>query len=209
MSATQDLFNQVVDGLWSALDRTRSQAAGVLEGLGPEPGFGGTVLDGRLRQTLSPAAIAAGDPAVAAIIQGLTALLPNPGADGVPVSLHGFDPGDGQPRGLALVFRTPAPGTTIVAALTGAGAANIAFELAAVGSGTIGPTTLSLAAGWSLDVGGNVAGGGRLEFPRGGPAQVLDGAAPISITLTLRHAGDQTVLGPDEGPHVSVSGAAT
>ena len=202
----QTLFNDLAAGLWSVLERYRAQAAGVLAALGPEPGFGGTVLDGRLLGKLRADAVAPGDPAVAALVKGLLALLPDPGAAGVSVALHGFDPGAGQPRGLALVFVTPPPAATVVAALTGAGPTGLAFEIAAVGAGAFGPATLNLLGNWSLQAGGNVGGGGRLQFPRGGPAQVLDGLPAISLNLTLQRnaAGGPVVLGPADGPHVSV-----
>src|SRR5437867_629027 len=106
-SVAQKFFDDVAAGLWSVLERYRTEAAGVVAGLGPEPGFGGTVLDGRLLGAIRPDAIAAGDLAVSALVHGVAALLPNPGAGGLPVTLHGFDPGAGQPRGLAVVCTTP------------------------------------------------------------------------------------------------------
>jgi hypothetical protein len=208
-SASQQLFNDITSGLWSVLERYRAQAAGVLAGLAPEPGFGGTVLDQRLLKAIKPDDVAAGDPGVASLIHGLHQILPDPGA-GPPVTLHGFDPGAGQPRGLAAVLVTPAPAATFVAALTGAGASGLAFEFAAVGAGAFGPATLNLSNSWSLDISGSAGGGGRLQFPRGGTPSVLDGLAPISVTLTLRHAagGGTIAIGPDNGPQVTLASVA-
>jgi hypothetical protein len=55
------LVDQIAAGLRSVLERYRSQAAAVLTGLGPEPGFAGTVLDRRLLHARQPDDIAAGD----------------------------------------------------------------------------------------------------------------------------------------------------
>ena len=175
-SAGQDLLREVTAALWDLLDRCRAQAAAVLAGLGPEPGLAGTVLDGRLLQVFRPEDIAAADPGVSTLLAAFDALLP-PGIMG-DVTLHGFDPGDGQRRGLALAAVTPPPAVTVVAALTGAGS-GLAFEIAAVGAGTFGPLSLDLLQGWSIGLTGDVAGGARLEFPRGPPPTVLDAGAPL------------------------------
>lgn len=73
-TAGQQLFTDATTGLWSVLERYRSQAAAVLAALGPEAGFGGTVLDGHLLQALRPDDVVAGDPGVAALIHGLSTL---------------------------------------------------------------------------------------------------------------------------------------
>jgi|SRR5579871_2261085 len=202
----QQIFSDITAGLWSVLERYRTQAGGVLAGLIPEPGFTGTVLDQRLLQAVRATDIAAGDPGVAALIHGLNQVLQDSGTE-PPVTLHGFDPGGGQPRGLAVVFSTSAPAVTFAIALTGAGPTGLAFEFDAVGSGVFGPTTLPLANSWSLVFSGNVGGGGRLQFPRGGTPSVLDGLAPLSVTLTLQHSasGGNIVLGPNSGPNVSLA----
>jgi hypothetical protein len=206
-TAGQDLLAQVTDAVWSLLERYRSAAAGVLAGLGPEPGLGGTVLDGRLLQAIRPDAIASGDPAVAVLISAVKSLVPNPDVPNLPVTLHGFDPGGGQPRGVALVVVTPAPPTTIVAALTGAGPTGLAMEIAAIGAGPFGPVHLSLLGDWSIDVSGDTAGGGRLQFARNGPPQVLDAAAPIKVKWSVTRGGVAlpSVVGPADGPHLLLS----
>jgi hypothetical protein len=209
LGASQQLFNDITTGLWDVLERYRTQAAGVLASLAPESGFGGTVLDQRLLKAIKPDDVAAGDPGVTTLVHGLHQILADP-ATGPPVTLHGFDPGSGQPRGLAAVMVTPAPAVTFVAALTGAGPTGLAFEFAVVGSGAFGPATLTLSNSWSLDISGSAGGGGRLQFPRGGTASVLDGLAPISVTLTLRHApsGGTIAVGPDQGPQVTFASIA-
>ena len=206
----QQLFQMVTSTLWDLLDRCRSQAASVLSGLATEPGFSGTVLDGRLLAALRPDAITGSDPGVSALLGALQALLPDPSTAGVPVSLHGFDPGSGQPRGLALVASTPSPAITAVAALTGAGPTGLAFEIAAVGSGTFGPVQLTLLGDWSLQIAGDVGGGARLQFPRGGTPQVLDAGAAISVTWTFGRSGaaQPLVLGPDSGPKLALPSVA-
>jgi hypothetical protein len=203
-TAGQQLFDQIAAGLWSVLERYRSQAAAVLAGLGPEPGFAGTVLDGHLLQVLRPDDIAAGDAGVAALIHGFLQVLPAAG-ESPNATLHGFDPGAGQPRGLALVIVVPAPSATFVVALTGAGPTGLALEISSTGAVALGPATLPLGDGWSLVLTGNAGGGGRLQFPRAGTASVLDGQTPVSITLTLQYAGTPIELGPDAGPHVTLS----
>jgi hypothetical protein len=45
-------------------------------------------------------AITSADAAASALLSALKTLIPDPNAAGIPVTLHGFDPGDGQPRGL-------------------------------------------------------------------------------------------------------------
>ena len=209
-SVAQDLFTLVSNGLWDLLDRYRTQATAVLSQLQPEPGLAGTPLDGRLLQALRPDQIAGADPGVTALINGLKALLPSdPNLPHVPVQLHGFDPGGGQPRGLALAFVVPgAPALTVVTALTGAGAQGIAFEIGAAGrTGKIDPTVLHLLDGWSVTVQGDAGAGGRLEFPRRGSAQVLGVDAPVSLTWTLQCApgADRFLLGPADGPHIELS----
>ena len=206
-TAGQQLFDSIVAGLWSVVERYRQQAAATLAALTPAPGFDGTLLNNRLLGVLKPDDIAAGDDAVANLIQGLLRVLPAP-APGAAVSLHGFDPGNGQPRGLALAVDIPAPAATFVAALTGDGPTGIAIEFTAVGALALGPATLALADGWSLVVSGNANGGGRLLFPRGGAVPLPDAQAPLAVTLTLRYSGDPIDLGPAEGPHVSLSGFA-
>jgi hypothetical protein len=205
LGAEQNLFNSVTDGLWGVLERLRTQAGGVLAGLSAAPGFGGTVLDQRLLQSLDPNSIVAGDAGVSALLHGLQQILPSL-ASGL-VTLHGFDPGNGQPRGLAVLF-APAPAITFVAALTGDGPTGLAFELAVVGAGAFGPATLSLQNAWSVALSGEAGGGGRLRFPRGGAPTVLDGLTPISVTLSLQHAvsGSPLTVGPSDGPHVTIAG---
>ncbi len=207
MSAEQDLYNSVTDGLWSVVDRLRSQAAATLADLTPEPGFTGTPLDQRLLTAFDPSAIAAADAGVSTLLNGLKKILP-PISGGPPVTLHGFDPGNGQPRSVAAVFVTSAPALTFVAAITGDGPQGLAFELALVGAGAFGPVTLPLQNSWSLALSGNANGGGRLQFPRGGTPNVLDGVASISVTLSLQHAASagNLTIGPSDGPHVSVAG---
>ena len=203
-SAGQELLREVTTALWDLLDRCRTQAAGVLAGLGPDLSVAGTILDGRLLEAFSPDAIAAADPAVTILVAAFKALLPA-GLAG-PVSLHGFDPGDGQPRGLALVTIPPGPAVTVVAAITGAGPTGIAFEIAAVGAGAFGPVPLDLLGGWSIDLSGDAGGGARLEFPRGGPPSVIDAGVPVTITWALKRDDDvqPTLVGPAEGPHLSL-----
>jgi hypothetical protein len=139
------------------LGRCRTQAAGVLAGLSPEPGLAGTVLDGRLLEAFRPDSIAPADPGVSRLVAAFQALLP----EGVPgaVALHGFGPGDGQPRGLALMVLARAPAVTVIAALTGAGPMGLAFEIAAVGAGAFGPIALDLLGGWSLELSGDTGDG--------------------------------------------------
>ena len=205
----QQLFQVVSSALWDLLNNCRSAAQSALAGLGPAPGFTGTVLDGRLLETLQPSAITSSDPAVSALVSVLQMLLPETGA-GSPVSLNGFDPGNGQPRGLALVLATPAPSVTAVAALTGAGPQGLAFEIAAVGSGTFGPVSLNLLDSWSIQVSGDVAGGGRLQLPRGGTPQVLDAGAAVSVDWELQYSnsGQPITLGPDAGPNLKLASVA-
>ena len=197
----QELFNQITAGLWSVLERYRSQAAGAIAGLAAEPGVAGTPLDGLL-QELRPDDIAAGDPGVSALINGLLQVLPAAGPGAV-ATLHGFDPGGGQPRGLALVVVTPNPSVTFVAAITGAGPTQLAFEFMVAGAGAFGPTSLGLADGWSLTISGS--GGGRIQFPRGGPASVLEAEPPLSVQLLLAYSGSPIELGSDAGPHVTLT----
>lgn len=207
-TAAQQLFQTVSSALWDLLNNCRSAAESTLAGLGPAPGFAGTVLDGRLLDPLQPSDIASSDPAVSALVGALQALLPAAGA-GSPVTLNGYDPGGGQPRGLALVVTTPTPSVTAVAALTSAGPQGLAFEIAAVGSGTFGPVSLSLLDNWSIQISGDVAGGGRLQIPRGGAAQVLDAGAAVRVQWELQYSnsGQPIILGPDNGPNLSLPSA--
>ena len=191
--------------MWSLLERYRSAAAGLLAGLPPEPGLSGTVLDGRLLQAFRPDAFDSGDLAVSVLISAIKAVVQNPDTPDIPVTLHGFDPGGGQPRGVALVVVTPK--TTIVAALTGAGPTGLAVEIAAIGAGAFAPTKLRLFGDWSLTIGGDVGGGGRLQFARGGAPQVLDAAAPISVKWAVERSNPAlpTIVGPQDGPHLVLS----
>jgi hypothetical protein len=132
-------------------------------------------------------------------------VLPDINTQGVAVTLHGFDPGGGQPRSLAAVASIPAPAVTVVAALTAAGAQGIAFEIDAVGAGAFGPVTLDLIDNWTLAISGDVGGGGRLQLPRGGPAQVLDPGGAVQVTWTVQRSGTTTTFGPDSGPNLTMS----
>jgi hypothetical protein len=209
-TAGQDLFAKVAGALWDLLAQCRSDAAVVLAALGPEPAVAGTALEGRLLAQFRPDAVASNDAAASALIGVLKSLLPNPDAVDAPVSLHGYDPGGGQPRGLALVFVSPPPAATLVVGLTGDGPGGVALELAAVGAGAFGPATLGLTAEWSVDLSGDVGAGGRLLWPRGGAPQVVGAGATASVTWTLRRAagGQALVIGPDAGPHLALSDIA-
>ena len=211
----QQIFASISSGFASVLDRTRTQAASALNALAPQPGLTGTILDGKLLAELKLSDIAPSDPGVTALLDGLKQILPPAGSNAA-CSLHGFDPGGGQPRGLAVAMTTSAPVVTFVAAMTADGPAGLAFQLAAVvGAGTFGPATLPLINGWSIVLSGDVGGGGRLEFPFGAPPLVLDGLAPISVSISLQHAssGSPIVLGPTDGAQVTIAtvsvGAAT
>jgi hypothetical protein len=202
----QQIFASISSGLASVLNRARTQAASALNALAPEPGFTGSVLDGRLLAEFDPSAIVPSDAGVTALLSGLEKILPSTGSNAA-CSLHGYDPGNGQPRGLALAMTTTAPAVTFVAGLTGAGPAGLAFELAAVGTGAFGPTTLPLLGGWSIVLSGDAGGGGRLEFPFGASPQVLDGLSPISISISLQHASSDSpiVLGPADSATVTIA----
>src|SRR6476646_6035787 len=121
-TAGQNLFQIASNALWDMLSRMRSDAAAALAGLSVEPGFDGPPLSGRLLTALKPNAITSADPAVSVFINALQSILPDINTPDVAVALHGFDPGGGQPRSLAVVVTTPAPVVTVVAALTAAGA---------------------------------------------------------------------------------------
>lgn len=198
----QQLFQTVANALWDVLKELRQDASGALAGLTPEPGFEGTPLDGRLLQAINPGQISSADPAASVLLNALKSVLPDINTGNVPVSLHGFDPGGGAPRGLAIVVITPAPAVTAVAALTGAGAQGLAFEIAAVGGGAFGPVTLSLLDNWALLISGNVGGGARLQLPRGGPPQVLDPGGAIDVKWALQRSGSPTTFGPATGPNI-------
>ncbi len=186
------------------LTRMRSDAASALASLGVEPGFDGPPLSGRLLTALQPNAITSADPAVSVFINALQSILPDINTPNVAVTLHGFDPGGGQARSLAIVVTTPAPVVTVVAALTSAGAQGIAFEIAAVGAGTFGPATLNLLNSWILSISGDVGGGARLQLPRGGPAQVLDAGGPVHAKWSVQRSGTTTTFGPDGGPNLKM-----
>jgi len=194
-----DLYNLVADQLWSLLDRWRTQAQAALAALAPDATVAGTLLDGRLLQTVRLADSAGGDPVLAVLTSALSQVLSE--ADGSPVGIQGFDPGGGAPRGLALVLRDG--GNVAVAALTGAGPRGLAFEIAALGAGGWGPVTLALQNGWSVDV--SAQAGARLQLPRGAAPSLMDGGAPAELDGTLRHAGQPMRLGPDAGPHLDIS----
>jgi uncharacterized protein DUF6603 len=198
------LFSQVSGALWDLLNQCRSDASTILAAQGPDANFAGTTLDGRLLTAIDPNAISSQDAATTALLNALKKLLPNQGQ----VSLHGFDPGDGQVRGLALVFALPGNPVTVVAALTGAGPSGIAFEIAALGTGAFGPATINLMDGWSIDLSGDVQDGARLQFPRGASIQILDPGKPVKADWTL-HGSASTdnpmVIGPADGPHLEPS----
>ena len=200
----QQIFASISSGLAGVLNRTRTQAASTLNALAPQPGFTGTILDGKLLTELKPSDIAPSDAGVTSLLNGLKQILP-PAGSGATFSLHGFDPGGGQPRGLAIAMTIAAPAVTVVAAMTGDGPAGLAFQLAAVGAGTFGPSTLSLINGWTVGLSGDVGGGGRLEFPFGASPQVLDALAPVSVSISLQHTSSPIVLGPVDGAQVTVS----
>ena len=184
---------------------TAQQAATCAHGSSLEPRarlHGARLASGPVLQALAPDAIAAGDPGVAALIHGLLQVLPTAAA-GLTASLHGFDPGAGQPRGFALVLAPAAPSATFVAAITGDGPTGLALELALTGAAQLGPATLPLAGSWSVTVSGTA--GGRLRFARGGTATVLDGQPPLTVQLTLSYSGAPIELGVDAGPHVTLT----
>ena len=202
--AGQQLFQTASDALWDMLARLRSDAAAVLAGLAPQPGFDGPPLSGRLLTALRPDTIVSADPAVSVFLNALQSVLPDINVPDVAVTLHGFDPGGGQPRSLALVVTIPAPAVTVVAALTSAGPQGVAFEIDAVGAGAFGPLTLDLIDNWALLISGNVGGGARLQFPRGGPPQVLDPGAAVQVMWSVQRSGVTTTFGPDSGPNLKM-----
>jgi hypothetical protein len=199
-AAGQDLFDQIADGLWSVLEKYRSQGVAKLAVLKAEPGvLQGSPLDGLL-ESLRADDIASGDAGVQALIRGIQSVLPEAGpADAV--TLHGFDPGQGHPRGLALLVKTPAPTASFMAAMTDDGARGIAIRLAATGL-TAAPVTVSLAQGWALAISGAVNAAGSLVFPQGGPAAALNGG--LNVQLSLQYSGEPIELGSSTGPHVTL-----
>jgi hypothetical protein len=200
----QQLFQTVANALWDVLSQLRQDAASTLNSLTAQPGFEGTALDGRLLQAINPSQITSADPAVSVLLNALKTILPDINSGNVPVTLHGFDPGGGAPRGPAILVTAPASTITAVAALTGAGAQGLAFEIAAVGAGAFGPVTLNLLDNWAFVISGNVGGGSRLQLPRGGPPQVLDPGGAVDVKWALQRSGAPTTFGPDSGPNVVV-----
>jgi hypothetical protein len=209
-TAGQDLFTTATSALWDLLDQCRSDAAAALAALGPEPSVAGSALDGLLLAAIGPDAIVSGDVAVQALLKALGKILPDGGIGDVPVTLHGYDPGGGQPRGLALMFAPPAPSPKIVAALTGDGPRGIAIETAGVGGGVFGPASIELGAGWSLTIGGDAGAGGRLRWPRADAPQVIGAGAPVQVAWALQRSGaaGTILIGPEEGPHLELSDTA-
>lgn len=207
-TAGRDLLDVVVAGAWNVLERYRSELAGVLSELGPDSAFAGTTLEGRVLEAIAPDVAAGGDTGVAALVSALQTALPAPGGP-ANVSLHGFDPGGGQPRGIALVAAVAPSQVHVVTALTGAGPTGLALEIAATGAGAF-DQTLPLLNGWLLKVSGDAAGGARLQLPRGGPSEVLGAGAPVHVAwrLTRDEGAARTVIGPATGPHLSVSSVA-
>ncbi len=200
--AGQQLFDQIADGLWSVLDRYRAQAALKLSSLNLDPAFAATVLGQNMLETLHADDIPSADDAVSSLIKGFLTILPDSGPD-PKVTLHGFDPGGGQPRGLALAVA--GPGSTFVAALTGDGPRALAIEFAVIGNGDLGGT-LQLSADWSLVVSGDANAGGRLLYPRDDVPKALDAVAAISVGLMLRYSGPALDLGLENGPHLALTG---
>jgi hypothetical protein len=192
-TAAEELLAHVTGALWPLVASLGDAAAASLAGLRPQPGYAGTPLDGRLLEPTPPPSVP--DPAAAALLALVTGLLPGP----EPVRLHGWDPGGGRHRGLALV--APAGPGTVALAVTGGGAPAVEVVTAAGApvSGSVG-----LASGWILDVATEGAGGIRAVFQRAGPATSLAGEGSVTITLRRAPGAAPVRLGPDAGPRATV-----
>jgi hypothetical protein len=200
VSESRQLLDQFLAQAWdvvAALCRGAA-ASGPLGALQPDPAFTRAPLEGRMLGQID--SLALGDPVSAAGFALLRALVPDAIAPGDPVRLHGWDPGGGLPRSVALVMQPPGVGGCTVALIlttsaSGTPGARLVAQAAAPAGG-IFPAGSSLTA--SLQVG--ATGTLDCEFDRGG-ARRVDGSADGTVNVRLfRPPGATVAIGPATGP---------
>ena len=107
MSEPRELLDQFLGEAWDAVDAfCRAAAAdGPLRALQPDPSFTTAPFKERVLGQID--SLALGDAVAAAGFALLRALVPAAVSPGDPVRLHGWDPGGGLPRTIALVMQPP------------------------------------------------------------------------------------------------------
>ncbi len=206
MSESRELLDQFLAQVWDAVDSfCRDLGANAqLRSLQPDPSFTSAPFKDHVLGQID--SLTLGDPLAAASFALLRALVPGAVSPADPVRLHGWDPGGGLARTVALVAQLPGgvPGTVAVVfpvSTTGASTLRVIAQAA-------GPAGGILPAGSSLNVSVQVAVAGTLdcEFERGGAGRV-NGSADGTLALQLfRPEGAAVTVGGSPGPSFSMRG---
>jgi hypothetical protein len=206
MSEPRELLDQFLGEAWDAVDTfCRAAAAnGPLRALQPDPSFTAAPFKDRVLGQLD--SLALGDAVAAAGFALLRALVPAAVSPGDPVRLHGWDPGGGLPRTVALVMQPPGaiPCTVAVFFPTSArGTPTLRLVAQAAGAaGGIFPTGSSLNASLQVSVTGTL----ECEFDRDGSRRA-GGSADGTVAVHLsRPDGAAVTVGPATGPSLLLHG---
>jgi hypothetical protein len=199
------LLDQVLLQVWeavAALERAAAASA-ALTTLNPLPGYARVPFNSRVLDQID--AIPLADPVAVAAFTLLRELVPEAVAPSNTARLHGWDPGGGRPRSIALLLQ-PTNGPPCDVA--------IAFETDAGGEPTIrivgsaaGPSGGILDVGSGLKLNLRVGSGGdvELEFGPGRATHVAGAAGALALAVSRLPEAPVTV-GGNGGPSITLHG---
>jgi hypothetical protein len=206
VSESRELLDQFLAQAWDAVDALcRAVAAdGPLRTLQPDTSFTAAPFKDRVLGQID--SLALGDPVSAASFALLRGLVPAAVSRGDPVRLHGWDPGGGLPRAIALIIEPPGEVACTVALVFPTSTAGT--PMLRVVADAAGPAGGIFPAGPSLNVSLQVNLTGTLdcELDRGGSRRTA-GSADGTITVhVFRPGGAEVTVGPSTGPSLRMHG---
>ena len=207
MSDSRQLLEQFLAQAWDTIDAFSRAVADSepLRMLPPDPGFTQPPFKDHVLQQI--ASLPLPDAISTAAFALLRTLLPPAVSPDDPVRMHGWDPGDGTPRTLALIARLE--GALATVAVVFGRAANGAALVRVVGNAPA-PAAATLSATPALDLNLHLGATGTLdcEFRRD-LSRVREGSAAGTLALRLApHENTPVRIGLEGGPSLTFEGIA-
>jgi len=208
VSDARVLLDQVLLQFWDAVAALSRAAATSpsLTALNPLPQYARAPFDSRVLDQIDTLPL--GNPVAAAAFALLRGLVPAGVAASNTARLHGWDPGGGRSRSLALLLQPAGalPCEVAIAFETGADGAPLIQVVASAPAG--GGGVLDAGSGLKLHVQVTSAGDVEFDLGPGGAAHTAGGAGLLVVGLS-RPADAPITIGPGGGPALTINGIST